>query len=219
MTKYSSSSGDQVKDVQAATKAERAALAGDLATVTEEAWTQPSLCVLWNVEEVVAHLTAAASLGRLRWMSSVICARFDFDKHNARRLAEHRGGSPAETLARFQAVIPSTTSTFGPKEAWLGEVVIHGQDIRRAVGIEYSPPIDTLTHLAGFLARTNFTVASKDAVKGVRLQAVDGPFATGTGPLVEGTTLALVMAMAGRITYHPDLTGPGVASMGATGTA
>ena len=87
------------------------------------------------------------------------------------------------------------------------------------MGIDYSPPIDTLTHLAGFLARTNFTVASKDAVKGVRLQAVDGPFATGTGPLVEGTTLALIMAMAGRTTYHQDLTGPGVASIGATGTA
>jgi uncharacterized protein (TIGR03083 family) len=208
-----------VKDVQAATRAERAALAGDLANVTEDAWTRPSLCVLWDVEEVVAHLTAAASLGRLRWMSSVICAGFDFDKHNARRLAEHRGSSPAETLARFQAVIPSTTSTFGPKEAWLGEVVIHGQDIRRAVGVEYSPPIGTLTHLAGFLARTNFTVASKDAVMGVRLQAVDGPFATGAGPLVEGTTLALVMAMAGRITYRADLTGPGVASMGGVSPA
>jgi len=219
VAKHSSSSGDHVKDVQAATKAERAALAGDLATLTEDAWTQPSLCGLWNVEDVVAHLTAGASLGRLRWMSSVIGARFDFDKHNARRLAEHRGSSPAETLARFQAVIPRTTSTFGPKEAWLGEVVIHGQDIRRAVGIDYSPPIDTLTHLAGFLATTNFTVASKDAVKGVRLQAVDGPFATGTGPLVEGTTLALIMAMAGRTTYHQDLTGPGVASIGATGTA
>jgi uncharacterized protein (TIGR03083 family) len=208
-----------VKDVQAATTAERAALADDLATLTDDAWTQPSLCGLWNVEEVVAHLTAAASLGRVRWMSSVIGARFDFDKHNARGLAQHRGRSPAETLARFQAVIPRTSSTFGPKEAWLGEVIIHGQDIRRPVGIDYSPPIDTLTHLAAFLARTNFTVATKAAVKGVSLHAVDGPFVTGTGPLVEGTTLALIMAMAGRTTYRQELTGPGVSSIGATGTA
>ena len=70
-----------------------------------------------------------------------------------------------------------------------------------------------------FPARTNFTVASKAAVKEVSLQVVDGPFATGTGPLVEGTTLALIMAMAGRTAYHQDLTGPGVSSKGATGIA
>lgn len=39
------------------------------------------------------------------------------------------------------------------------------------------------------------------------------PFATGTGPLVSGTTLALIMAMTGRSAYCDDLTGDGVATL------
>lgn len=198
-------------DVLAATTSERAALARDLAGLDAADWARPSLCGRWTVEEVVAHLTAAASLGRARWMRSVLGARFDFDEHNARRLAEHRGANPAETLARFTRVADSTTSTFGPKEAWLGEVVIHGQDIRRPLAIEHQPDIAAATRLAGFLARTSFTVPSKKIATGLRLEATDGPFEVGTGPVVRGSTLALVMAMAGRAAYLEDLDGPGVA--------
>jgi hypothetical protein len=43
--------------------------------------------------------------------------------------------------------------------------------------------------------------------------ATDGSFATGTGPLVSGTTLALTMAMAGRRAYCDGLAGPGVAKL------
>lgn len=53
-------------------------------------------------------------------------------------------------------------------------------------------------------------VASRTAVAGLRLDATDGPFATGEGPLVRGTSVALTMAMAGRETYCDDLDGPGV---------
>ena len=59
-------------DVWAAAAAERAALADDLATLTDEQWRQPSLCGAWRVEEVVAHLTAAASIGPLRWMAYTV---------------------------------------------------------------------------------------------------------------------------------------------------
>jgi hypothetical protein len=177
-------------DVLAATTTERAALARDLAGLDEEDWARPS-----------------------RWMRSVLGARFDFDEHNARRLAEHRGATPAETLVRFQAIVPSTTSTFGPKEAWLGEVVIHGADIRRPLGIEYAPDGAATTRLAEFLARTSFTVPSKKVAAGLRLEATDGPFEAGAGPVVRGSTLALVMAMAGRAAYLEDLDGPGVAEL------
>ncbi len=61
---------------------------------------------------------------------------------------------------------------------------------------------------------------SHTAIKGLRLEAVDGPFATGDGPLVTGTTLALTMAMAGRATFCDDLDGAGVDTLrGRTMTA
>ncbi|WBC15626.1 maleylpyruvate isomerase family mycothiol-dependent enzyme [Micromonospora sp. WMMA1998] len=193
--------------------AERGALAEDLAGLDAAQWAQPSLCGRWTVEQVVAHLTAAASVGRARWAASVLGARFDFDLHNDRRLAEHRGADAGETLERFRRVVGSTTSTFGPTEAWLGEVVVHAQDIRRPLGLDRTPPVEAVTPVAAFFARRDFTVAGRSGVDGLRVEATDGPFAAGAGPLVSGTTLALTMAMAGRAAYCDDLTGPGLPTL------
>ena len=192
---------------------ERAALADDLAGLHEAQWAQQSLCGRWVVEEVVAHLTAAASIGAVRWFGSVLGARFDFDLHNDRRLAEYRGTTPTETLEWFRRIVTSTTSAPGPTAAWLGEVVVHAQDIRRPLGLARTPAVETVTEVAGFYARRDFTVAGRSAIEGLRLEATDGPFTTGTGPMVSGTTLALTMAMAGRSAYCDDLTGPGVPTL------
>ncbi|MET0872744.1 MAG: maleylpyruvate isomerase family mycothiol-dependent enzyme [Paeniglutamicibacter terrestris] len=190
--------------------AERAALARDLAELEVEQWATGSLCGRWSVEEVVAHLTAAASIGPARWVASVVGAKFDFDLHNDRRLAEHRGATPGDTLARFRTIQTSTTSTFGPIEAWVGEVLIHAQDIRHPLGIKHQSNVDAATAVAHFLVKGDFTVPSKTASAGLRLEATDGSFAVGEGPLVSGPTIALVMAMAGRRNYCEQLTGDGV---------
>jgi uncharacterized protein (TIGR03083 family) len=193
--------------------AERAALVEDLAGLDDAQWAQASLCGRWVIEDVVAHLTAAASTGALRWFASVLGARFDFDLHNQRRLAEHRGATPAETLERFRRVVRSTTSPPGPTAAWLGEVVVHAQDIRRPLGLPRAPAIGAVTEVARFYAGRNFAVRSRTAIAGLRLEATDSPFATGAGPVVSGTTLALTMAMAGRRAYCDDLAGPGVSTL------
>lgn len=193
-----------------AVHAERAALAGDLAGLDPEQWAHPSLCGRWTVQEVVAHLTAGASIGRLRWLASIVGARLDPAIHNQRRLREHQGADPTETLQRFQRMISSTTAASGHTPAWLGEIVVHAQDIRRPLGIGHTPPIDTVTTVARFYASRDFTVPSRSATKKLRLRATDGPFVTGEGPLVAGTTLALTMAMAGRTAYCADLEGGGV---------
>jgi uncharacterized protein (TIGR03083 family) len=191
--------------------AERAALAKDLEALTATQWTQQSLCGRWNVEEVVAHLTAGASIGRLRWLTSALGARFDFDLHNQRRLAEHKGAQPSETLQKFRRVITSTTAATSHTAAWLGEVIVHSQDIRRPLGIQRTPPLDAVTLVAQFYASRDFAVPSHSAIKNLRLEATDGPFAAGAGPLVKGTTLALTMAMAGRGCFCDALDGDGVA--------
>lgn len=197
----------------ASAHAERAALADDLATVDGALWAQPSLCGRWTIEQVVAHLTAAASVGPVRWFASVLGARFDFDLHNERRLADHRGATPDETLQRFRRVITSTTSAPGPTAAWLGEVVVHAQDIRHPLGLRHTPPVAVVTEVARFYARRDFTVTGRSAINGLRVEANDGLFAAGAGPLVTGTTLALTMAMAGRLAYCDDLAGPGLPTL------
>lgn len=191
-------------------RAERAALAEDLSTLSAEQWRHETLCGQWDVEQVVAHLTAAASLNQWQWLRSMFGARFRPDVHNQRRLAEHRGASPGVTLDRFRAVIGSTTAPSGHTPAYLGEVLVHAQDIRWPLRLRGTPSVEALTSVAEFFARRNFTVASRTHVAGLQLRADDGPFATGSGPLVTGSTLALVMSMAGRAPYLDQLDGPGL---------
>lgn len=201
---------DQNDHLWALAHAERAALAQDLADLSPEQWRHPTLCERWDVEEVVAHLVAAASLGQWRWLGSMLGARFRPDVHNQRRMLEHRGATPAETLGLFQAVVDSTTAPSGDVAAYLGEVLVHAQDIRQPLGLLRVPSVAALTPVAEFFAARDFAVDSHSRVAGLSLCADDGPFAAGSGPLVTGSTLALVMSMAGRGAYLSELGGPGV---------
>lgn len=190
--------------------AERAALAEDLVALNAQQWRHDSLCGQWDVEHVVAHLTAAASMNQWQWLRSMFGARFRPNVHNQRRLAEHLGRASAETLDRFRAVIGSTTAPSGHTPAYLGEVLVHAQDIRWPLRLPGTPSVEALTPVADFFAQRNFTVASRAHVTDLQLRADDGPFVAGSGPLLAGSTLALVMSMAGRETYLEQLSGPGV---------
>jgi uncharacterized protein (TIGR03083 family) len=193
--------------------AERKALTYDLGELDNGAWATPSLCAGWTVEDVVAHLIAGATVGRLRWLGSMVASRLDDSRYNQRWIARHRGASPADTLRRFRDIVDRTTAPSGHTEAWLGEVIVHGGDIRRPLGIDRQPPAHAITPVAYFFARRDFTVASASTVEGLQLRADDGPFHIGDGQLVTGTTMALVMAMAGRAAYLDEFGGPGVAEL------
>ena len=140
---------DWTKDRQwSAIGQERKRLAADLDALTEHDWHTQSQCGSWTVQETLAHLTAAASIGRWRWLRSMAGARFNADLHNRRRLNEHLGGSPAETLQRFTDAIPNRIEPANATWAWLGEVIVHGTDIRRLLGITTTPNVDTVTFVA-----------------------------------------------------------------------
>lgn len=188
----------------------RQALAEDLEDLTARDWRSPSLCPGWDVEHVVAHLTAAASTTQLAWLRSIILSGFRPAIHNERRLREHLGRDPAETLARFRAVIASTIAPSKHVAAYLGEVLVHGEDIRRPLGIPSDVDLEAATQVAEFYASRDFAVNSKSLASGLHLRATDGAFEHGSGPEVAGPTLALVMAMAGRPSHLGQLAGDGV---------
>ncbi|MET9861894.1 maleylpyruvate isomerase family mycothiol-dependent enzyme [Streptomyces smyrnaeus] len=189
---------------------ERAALAADLEDLTDDRWAAPSLCTGLTVREVLAHLTAGASLNALSWLVGVVRCRFDFDKQVAIRLAEQLGATPAETLERFRRIVPSTTKPPLPAIAMLGETLVHGEDIRRPLGIRHDYPVGVVTRVAEYYQGSDLVVVARKRIDGLRLTADDGPFTTGSGPVVSGPTSALVMAMTGRATYCDDLEGDGV---------
>lgn len=196
------------------TRAARHGLAEDLARLTDVQWHRRTLCREWDVEHVVAHLTAAASTGRFAWVRSMVAAGFRPAVHNDKRLRDHLGSTPVATLQRFRAAIDRTTAPGGDTAAWLGEVVVHAQDIRTPLGIRTEPDMAALTSVAEFFSRRDFAVDSRTVAADLRLESTDGPFRAGRGPRVRGTTLALVMTMAGRPAYVGQLEGPGVELLG-----
>lgn len=92
----------------------------------------------------------------------------------------------------------------------LGETIVHAEDIRRPLGIRHDYPIETATRVAEYYQGSDLVVLAKGRIDGLELVADDGPFTTGTGPLVSGPTLALIMATTGRASYCDDLEGDGV---------
>ena len=203
-------------DTWQAVAAERAALVADLGDLGEADWRVPSLCDGLDVEEVVAHLTAGASSGRLRWLAGLARCRFDVDRMVDVRLREQLGRTPEETLRRFRGVVDSRTApTRGNVDAWLGEAVVHGEDVRRPLGISHAYAPAALERVARFYAARDFTVPSKRRAAGLRLEASDGTFASGEGPLVRGRTVDLVLAMAGRAIALDHLEGPGLPTFAA----
>lgn len=188
----------------------RRELAQDLAGFDEAQWRHPTLCGQWDVEHVVAHLTAAASVGQWAWMRSIVLAGFRPAVHNERRLRDHLGTTPKDTLDRFRAVIDSTVAPTKDLPAYLGEVIVHGEDIRHPMGLPSSRDTDAVTEVAEFYVSRNFTVNSKTTAAGLAMRATDGPFRAGAGPEVAGPTLALVMVMAGRRSHLDQLAGDGV---------
>ncbi|MCL2582815.1 MAG: maleylpyruvate isomerase family mycothiol-dependent enzyme [Streptosporangiales bacterium] len=189
--------------------AERATLAADLAALTDQQWETPSLCAGLTVRQVLAHLTAGASLGPGRWLAGVIRCRFDFDKMVVMRLGEQLGATPAETLTRFRRVVTSTVKAPVPPVAVLGETIVHAEDIRRPLGLRRDYPVATLTRVAGYFQGSDMLVPARKRISGLRLRAADGPFEAGSGPLVSGGTVALIMAMTGRAAYCDELSGDG----------
>lgn len=200
-------------DLWAATHRARQHLAEDLASIDDEDWRRTSLCGDWDVEHVVAHLTATASVGRLAWIRSIALAGFRPAVHNRRRLREHLGATPQETLENFRAVTRSTVAPSKDTAAYLGEVIVHSEDIRHPLGLTGPTGDPATTAVAEFFAGRNFAVQSKTMAAGLHLRATDGPFQAGVGPEVTGPTLALVMTMAGRSSHLDQLSGAGRAQL------
>lgn len=190
--------------------AERARVANMLEELRESNWHAKSLCSDWTVEQVVAHLTAAASTGKLAWIRSIVGAGFNPSKHNQRRLAQYLGSTPAETLEMFRDSISNTIAPTKDYAAWLGEVIVHGQDIARPLGVAHTPDPVAVNEVAHFFATKDFAVNSRKLVKGLTLEADDASFKSGSGPMIRGHLLNLVMVMAGRPDYGTELEGDGV---------
>jgi uncharacterized protein (TIGR03083 family) len=202
-----------MSDIWATIAAERGALADDLSGLTSSQWDTPSLCTGWTVLDIVAHLSATASLNPATFFLGMFKSGFNFDRFANGQIAKHRGTDPATTLSEFRGLQNSTSAPPGPKTSWLGEVVIHGADVRRPLGIPHSYPPGAIREVIDFYKGSNLLIGSKNRIAGLALQATDQDWQHGQGEQVEGPLLSLLLAMTGRDAACDELTGPGAQTL------
>jgi len=193
--------------------AERRALADDLSDLTDEQWTTQSLCSEWSVHQVLAHQLSAAKMTPPKFFRHFAATGFKFNEYTARQVATEGAAGPAATLAAFRAAESRTSAPPGPKDTWLGEAFVHGEDIRRPLGISHDYPLPYVGRAVAFYAGSNVIIGGKTRVAGLTLKATDTDFSVGSGPLVEGPAISLLLAASGRKCALDELSGPGVQTL------
>ena len=193
---------------------ERMALIQDLEGVPTSKWTTPSLCPGWDVHDVLAHLVADAKTTKLGFIRDMLKARFNFDRANEMGITAEKRKDPTHTLAALTAVKDRTTSAPAPLVTRLVEVIVHGEDIRRPLGLKHQYPVDAVILALKYQLKTGVGMGGgKERANGLRLVATDTDFVHGEGAEVRGSTLSLLLAVSGRPFAAEELAGEGATSL------
>lgn len=192
---------------------ERANLIDSWIGLTSEQWSAPSLCAGWSIQDVAGHLIGGAEQTPLNFFIELAQAGFSFDAFTDRGAKRIAATGPTELVRRLQARTTTTNHPPGPVSAMLGEVLVHGADIRRPLGLRYDYPSAALVEVANGWKNMNVIVGVKRRIAGVKLKANDLDWTHGDGPEVDGPMVAILLAMVGRKDAHRDLSGEGVATL------
>jgi uncharacterized protein (TIGR03083 family) len=193
------------------TRSERASLTDALSGLQPADWDQPSLAAGWSVRDVVAHMIVTAEMTPPRFFGQMLGAGFNFNGLAEKNIALRQAGLSNEQLVdAYRARIDTRNAPPGPALSWLGETIVHGEDIFRALG-DYRPhPAEHVVAIGNFYAGSNLLIGAKKRIAGLTLRATDTDWTRGSGPEVAGPAMALVMMMCGRKRALDDLSGPGV---------
>ncbi|MGV0813664.1 maleylpyruvate isomerase family mycothiol-dependent enzyme [Mycolicibacterium boenickei] len=201
-------------DVWTMVHVERAALTADLENLDDAQWETPSLCDGWTVHDALAHLLDVAMTTRVGFVIDMARARFDFDRQNARGIERARRASPRETLEQLRRVASRTSTPPAPLDTRLVEEVVHGEDIRRPLGLSHTYSEEAVVRALRQQARVSRSFGgAKELLTQVRVTATDADLSIGAGPEVRGTALALLLVVSGRRVALAELDGPGLATL------
>ena len=192
---------------------ERRRLADLADSLTGEQLETRSLCDAWTVKEVVGHLVAVVAASNVTALRLLLISAFNVHKANA-RLAALTADRPAAELAAL--LREHATNRFRPPVVGypgaLTDLQVHGQDVRRPLGLPHNLLPDRLRVSLDFLTggrAVGFTPKARPA--GLRFETTDVDWAWGHGPVIRGTGEAVILALTGRRVALADLDGAGVA--------
>lgn len=191
----------------------RAAMADTLVALAPGQWTQQSLCGGWSVQVTAGHIVVGAEQTPGRFARGMAASQFRFNTMVDRDARRTGTASPTEIIERLRARTSTTNRPPAPVMAMLGEIVVHGEDIRRPLGLPSETSPEAVAACLDMYTRANFPVGGKKRIAGLSLVASDMGWSHGTGPEVSGRGLSLLLAMTGRRAGLDDLGGEGLASL------
>src|SRR6478672_274361 len=113
----------------------RASLADTIEGLTPDQWQTPSLCAGWSVGNMAAHLLSSAEMTQGRFLGKLASSGFSFNRMGQRGIDDLSDLTPQQLADRLRKRTTTTNQPPGPAMAMLGEVVVHGEDLRRPVGL------------------------------------------------------------------------------------
>jgi uncharacterized protein (TIGR03083 family) len=200
-------------DVWPMIHAERSAFAETLTGLSPDQWDAPSLCKGWRVRDVVGHMISTGNTTPGSFFGGMIGSGFRFNSMVDKQVKREAAASPEEMVARFKETVNKTNHPPGPTIAMLGEVVMHGEDVRRPLGISANHTEEALQTVANFYMKSNLLIGAKKRSAGLALKAADIDWSTGSGPEVSGPAMALLVTLTGRRGAEGELSGPGVPTL------
>jgi uncharacterized protein (TIGR03083 family) len=195
-----------------AVSAERVRLADRVADLTDEQWATPSLCRGWTVRDVIAHLTVTTRMTAWGVVRAAVRARGSFDRMAVDLAAARASAFTTDELvaqlresARSRRRMPGS----GPVDP-LMDLVIHGQDIARPLGLRHASPPEVVAACLAYVSASRF-MGGPARLAGVRLVSTDTGWTSGEGSELRGADVDLLLVPAGRRAGLDALAGPGAA--------
>lgn len=197
-------------------RSERRRLAADLSDLREEQWRLPSLCPGWDVHDVLAHLVDTARTSRLSFVRDLLAARMDFDRANANGIAREKRQDPQDTVDALKKAVDLTRTPPANLATRLVEAVVHGEDIRRPLGIRGSYPEPAVARALAYQLRTPVSFGGgRERAAGLRLIDRKTGAAWGRGDGVEADAVDLLLAVSGRPVARERFSGTGAGRLAA----
>ncbi len=193
---------------------ERAQMAQTWADLSPDQWAAASWCEGWSVQDTAGHILAAAEQTPANFYKEMISAGLRFSVYADRGARRDAAIGPDELIRRLRARTTTTNHPPAPVMAMLGEIVVHGEDIRRPLSLAHRSPEAALVAVADSWKNSNLLIGAKRRIAGLRLRATDIEWVHGDGPEVRGPLISLILAMTGRKAAHQDLAGEGLATLG-----
>jgi uncharacterized protein (TIGR03083 family) len=193
----------------------RGAFGHYLAELPADDWNRPSLCAGWSVKDVAVHMLVIPTMSKGQVFRAFAASRFNLDRMNAKLVAQLTATMSNSEIADL--TLSSAASKGMPPGLKLpgvfNELAIHSADIAEATGKPFDLPSTDYVACLDYLKDVQPVFRAKDRVAGLRLQATDTDWTSGSGPLVCGTSKQLLLAMAGRPSALELLAGEGLATL------